>query len=339
MRVAVDAMGGDHAPEEIVRGAVKAASESGVHITLVGDERAVKKELSAYPSTNLVATHHCNEVVRMDEHPIKAVRQKKDASIRVAYDLVKTGEADALVSAGNSGATVAAGIMTLGRVNSIYRPAIASIFPSEKGPVILIDTGANVDCRPTHLFQFGVMAYAFASSCLNMEDPKIGLLSIGEEGSKGNEQVHLTRELFEKSQLNFAGNIEGRDVFAGDVNIIVCDGFVGNVVLKLAEGMAETIIRLLKKELAASLLGRAGILLAGRSLKSFKRKLDYEEYGGAPLLGINGVGIVCHGGSSARAIKNSIKLAARYANNRVLEKMVLQLKALKAEKVLGLSQK
>ncbi|MCP4683596.1 MAG: phosphate acyltransferase PlsX [Desulfobacterales bacterium] len=339
MRVAVDAMGGDHAPEEIVHGAVEAASEFGVRITLVGDERAIAKELSACPSTNLVAVHHCNEVIRMDEHPIKAVRQKKDASIRVAYNLVKTGEADALVSAGNSGATVAAGIMTLGRVKSIDRPAIAGIFPSEKGPVILIDAGANVDCRPTHLFQFGVMAYAFAHSCLNMEDPKIGLLSIGEEGSKGNEQVHLTRELFEKTQVNFAGNIEGRDVFSGDVNIIVCDGFVGNVVLKLAEGLAEAVIRLLKKELTSSLFGKAGLLLGSRSLESLRRKLDYEEYGGAPLLGINGVGIVCHGGSSARAIKNSIKLAARYANNRILEKMVLQLKALKTKKVLGLAHK
>jgi glycerol-3-phosphate acyltransferase PlsX len=269
--------------------------------------------------------HHCEEVVGMDESPLKAVRQKKDASIRVAFDLAKRGEVDAVVSAGNSGATLAAGVLALGRLEGVERPALASIFPGERGHVILIDVGANVDCRPTHLFQFGVMAHAFANSCLDMVNPAIGLLSIGEEGSKGNEQVRLARELFEKSHLNFVGNVEGRDIFTGDVEIIVCDGFVGNVALKLSEGMAEAMTSLLKRELMSSLLGRAALLFGRQSLERFKRKLDYEEYGGAPLLGINGVGIVCHGESSGNAIKNALKMAVQYVNNRLPEKMVLQL--------------
>jgi glycerol-3-phosphate acyltransferase PlsX len=262
----------------------------------------------------------------MDESPLKSVRQKKDASIRVAFDLAKWGRVDAVVSAGNSGATLAAGILALGKLEGVERPALASIFPGERGYVILIDVGANVDCRPTHLFQFGVMAHAFASSCMGMVNPTIGLLSIGEEGSKGNEQVRLARKLYDGSQLNFVGNVEGRDIFTGEVQVIVCDGFVGNVALKLSEGMAETMTNLLKRELADSLFGRAGLLLGRGSLKRFKRKLDYGEYGGAPLLGINGVGIVCHGESSANAIKNAIKMAVQYANSRLPEKMVLQLK-------------
>jgi glycerol-3-phosphate acyltransferase PlsX len=201
--------------------------------------------------------------------------------------------------------------------------------------VILIDVGANVDCRPTYLFQFGVMANAFASSCLGMENPRIGLLSIGEEGSKGNEQVRLARKLLEQSPLNFVGNVEGREIFSGEVEIIVCDGFVGNVALKLSEGMARAMTSVLKTELMDSLSGRASLLFGRRSFENFRRKLDYEEYGGAPMLGINGVGIVCHGGSTARAIKNAIKLAARYVSNRVLEKMVLQLSDLRVKEGSG----
>jgi len=330
MRVAVDAMGGDHAPQMVVLGAVEAASELGIDITLVGHEKAVTEELGSYSSAGHVTVYHCEEAVQMDEHPLKAVRQKKDASIRVAFDLVKSGEVDAVVSAGNSGATLAAGVLALGRLEGIERPALASIFPGERGHVILIDVGANVDCRPTHLFQFGVMGHAFACSCLDMENPAIGLLSIGEEGSKGNEQVRLARELFEESQLNFVGNVEGRDIFSGHVEIIVCDGFVGNVALKLSEGMAEAMTSLLKRELMSSFFSRAALLFGRRSLERFKKKLDYEEYGGALLLGIDGVGIVCHGESSANAIKNAIKMAVQYVNNRLPEKMVLQLDTFKA---------
>jgi len=335
MKIAVDAMGGDNAPEVVVQGAIQAASELGIDVTLIGDKELLAGALGSQVSSDHIVVHHCEEVVQMDESPLKAVRKKKDASIRVAFDLVKKGDADAVVSAGNSGATLAAGVLTLGRLKGVERPAIAGIFPGEKGHVILLDMGANVDCRPAQLFQFGIMGHAFASSCLGMKNPKVGLLSIGEEDSKGNEQVRLTHELFEQSRLNFQGNVEGRDVFSGEVQIIVCDGFVGNVALKLVEGMAEAMTNMLKTELKRSFFGRIAFLLSRRSLKDFKRELDYEEYGGAPLLGINGIGIVCHGESSVRAIKNAIKTAALYVNNRVVQKMVEELNSMMSKKTFG----
>ena len=327
MNVAVDAMGGDHAPEMVVQGAMEAVSEFGIDITLVGHEKKVAKALDTCPAHGHISFHHCEDVVEMDESPLKALRKKKDASIKVAFDLVKGGRADAVISAGNSGATLAAGVLALGRMEGVERPAIATIVPTERGRVVLIDVGANVDCRPTQLFQFGVMAQAFACSCLGMTDPKVGLLSIGEEESKGNEQVRLARELFYKSELNFVGNVEGRDILMGDADIVVCDGFVGNVVLKLIEGNVEAMGRLIERELMSSFFGRLALALGRKSISRSIRKLDYEEYGGAPLLGINGVGVICHGGSSPKAIKNAISMAVRYVNNMVLEKMTLQLKA------------
>jgi glycerol-3-phosphate acyltransferase PlsX len=329
MNVAVDAMGGDHAPELVVQGAVDAVAELGINIILVGHEKRVAEALNGHPTDSHISFHHCEEVVRMEESPLKALRKKKDASIRVAFDLVKSGRADAVISAGNSGATLAAAVMTLGRMKGVDRPAIAGILPTERGPIVLIDVGANVDCRPSHLFQFGVMANAFASSCLGINNPTVGLLSIGEEEGKGNEQVRLARELFAKSDLNFVGNVEGRDILSGKVKIIVCDGFVGNVVLKLTEGTVAVMGQVIERELMGSFLGRAALMLGRNAIYKFIRRLDYEEHGGAPLLGINGVGMICHGGSSAKAIKNAIHIAVQYVNNRVLEKMTLQLKASK----------
>jgi len=329
MNVAVDAMGGDHAPELVVQGAVDAVSELGINIILVGHERRMAKALSGYPLQDRISFHHCEDVVRMEESPLKALRKKKDASIKVAFDLVKKGRADAVISAGNSGATLAAGVLALGRIKGVERPAIAAIVPTERGPIVLIDVGANVDCRPSQLFQFGIMANAFACSCLGMKDPNVGLLSIGEEESKGNEQVRLAHELFDKSDLNFVGNVEGRDILSGKVKIIVCDGFVGNVALKLTEGAVEAMGRVIEKELMSSFLGRAALMLGRESIYKFIRKLDYEVHGGAPLLGINGVGMICHGSSSAKAIKSAISIAVQYVNNRVLEKMTLQLKTSK----------
>jgi glycerol-3-phosphate acyltransferase PlsX len=325
MNIAVDAMGGDHAPRVAVLGAIEAAEELGIKVTLVGNMDIIQKELASHPSTGCVSVFHCRETVQMDEAPLRAVRQKKDSSIVVAFDLVKRGEADAVVSAGNSGATLASGVLALGKIEGVERPAIAGIFPVERGYVVLIDVGANVDCRPTHLFQFGAMAHVFAASCLGMKNPSIGLLSIGEEGSKGNELVRLTRQLFEQSHMNFVGNVEGRDIFAGNVSIIVCDGFVGNVALKLSEGMAEAVTGWLRSELKDSIAGKAALLFGRRSLGKFKKRLNYEEYGGAPLLGINGVGIICHGKSSTSAIKNAVRLAVQYVNNRLIENMVEQL--------------
>jgi len=325
MNVAVDAMGGDHAPEWVVQGALDAAVELGIHVTLVGHEKKIAEALNGRPMGGRISLHHCEAVVGMEETPLKALRKKKDASILVAFDLVKTGRADAVVSAGNSGATLAAAVMTLGRINGVDRPAIAGIFPTDRGPIVLIDVGANVDCRPSHLLQFGVMANAFASSCLGIKDPTVGLLSIGEEEGKGNEQVRLATELFARSGLNFVGNVEGRDILSGKVKIIVCDGFVGNVVLKFTEGTVAAMGQVIERELRASFLGRAALMLGRNAIYKFIRKLDYEEHGGAPLLGINGVGMICHGGSSPKAIKNAIHIAVQYVNHRVLERMTLQL--------------
>ncbi len=330
MNVAVDAMGGDHAPGLVVQGAVDAVAELGINIILVGHRKRVAEALGGRPAGSRISFHHCEEVVGMEESPLKALRKKKDASIRVAFDLVKSGRADAVISAGNSGATLAAAVMTLGRMKGVDRPAIAGILPTEKGPVVLIDVGANVDCRPSHLFQFGVMADAFASSCLGISHPTVGLLSIGEEEGKGNEQVRLAHELFVKSDLNYVGNVEGRDILSGRVRIIVCDGFVGNVVLKLTEGTVAAMGQVIERELKGSFFGRTALMLGRNAIYKFIRRLDYEEHGGAPLLGINGVGMICHGGSSAKAIKNAINMAVQYVNNRVLEKMTLQLETSKS---------
>jgi len=319
-------MGGDYAPDVVVQGAIDAVSEGNLEVVLVGQERLIKSTVGRHADHLPISVHHCEEVVEMGESPLKALRKKKDSSIGVAFDLVKKGGADAVISAGNSGATLAAGVLALGRMEGVERPAIASIVPTDRGPVVFIDVGANVDCRPGHLLQFAAMANAFATACLGIENPKVGLLSIGEEGSKGNEQVRLARQLLQNSRLNFAGNVEGRDIFRGKAEIVVCDGFVGNVALKVTEGVVEAMTRLMAKEFNASFLGRIAGLLARKPLTQMKRKFDYEEYGGAPLLGIRGVGMVCHGGSSAKAIKNAIKLASQYVGSRVLEKMNLQLK-------------
>ena len=327
MKIAVDAMGGDNAPEVVVQGAFQAAKEWGIDVTFVGNQNAIEATLPGGEERTHIHVHHCEDMVLMDEAPLKAVRSKRDASVRVAFDLVKKGVVDAVVSAGNSGATLAAAIFTLGRIEGIERPALPGIFPVEKGKVILIDVGANVDCRPLHLFQFGVMADAFARSSLGMVNPRLGLLSIGEEGGKGNEQVRSAHDLFRDSPLNFVGNVEGRDIFSGQVQIVVCDGFVGNVVLKLSEGLAEGMIRMLKEEMTDSLSGKLCLLLSRGIFEGFMQRVDYAEYGGAPILGIKGVGIVCHGGSSVKAIKNAVKMAHDFAKENIQDKLSEQIAA------------
>ena len=330
MKIALDAMGGDDAPEVVVQGAIEACKEHPLDVILVGDGETIKHHLHGNRGLSRIEVHHCKEWVRMDESPMKAVRRKKNSSIRVAFELAREGEVDAVVSAGNSGAVLAAAILTLGRIVGVERPAFASIFPGKKGNVILIDVGANVDCRPLHLFQFGIMARAFAVSCLGMQDPGIGLLSIGEEGSKGNEQVRQAHNLYKSSDLKFVGNVEGRDIFTGEVEIIVCDGFVGNVALKLTEGMADAVTQMVEGGLNASLPGDEEASLGAELLRRLRKYWDYEEYGGAPLLGIKGVGIVCHGGSSPKAITNALLMADHYAKNNIslrLSEEMLQFKA------------
>jgi len=325
VQIALDAMAGDHGHEELIAGALLAVEQGDVGVTLVGDESLLRQSLDTLAPSKAIAARlkivHSSQVIEMGEHPVDAVRKKKDASVMVAFDLVRRGEADAAVSAGNSGATMAAAIRKLGRLGSVNRPGIASFFPTLKKPVVLMDIGANVDCRPQHLFQFAIMASAFAK-INDVVNPRVGLLTIGEETGKGNSLIKETYPLLEKSTLNFIGNVEGRDVFRGDVDVIVCDGFVGNVCLKVSEGLAEAAMMMLRDEILKSFLAKIGYLLARGAFKAFRKRVDYAEYGGAPLLGVNGVGIVCHGKSSSQAIKNAIleaeKMVKRNVNQDIL---------------------
>ncbi len=328
MRIALDAMGGDHGPEELISGAILALEETDLELTLVGDETAIRGCLEKLNPVNSVSRRmqvlHTTEVVEMGESPVDAIRKKKNSSVMLAFDLAKKGEAAAAVSAGNSGATLAAGIRKLGRIKHISRPGIANAFPTLKKPVIMMDVGANVDCRPQHLFQFAVMASAFAG-VYDIKSPRVGLLSIGEEAGKGNQLVKDTWHLLSDSSLNFVGNVEGRDIFMGDVDVIVCDGFVGNISLKVSEGLVEASTQMLREGIMGSTIAKLGYLLARPVFKRIKKRVDYAEYGGAPLLGLNGTGIICHGKSSSVAIKNAILVAQQVVEIEVNNKIITSL--------------
>jgi glycerol-3-phosphate acyltransferase PlsX len=330
VRIALDAMGGDYGPEELTRGAMLAAKQTGLQVILVGNQQVLqghvdrlRADASGESSLQIV---HASEVVEMGESPVDAIRRKKDASVLVAFDLVRRGLADAAVSAGNSGATMAAAVRKLGRMEHVSRPGIASIFPTLKKPVVMMDVGANVDCRPQHLFQFAVMASAF-SHIFDIDRPRIGILSIGEEVGKGNTLVKETYARLAASALNFVGNVEGRDVFQGNVDVIVCDGFVGNICLKLSEGLAEAAMQMIKDEIMKSTAAKIGYFLARPAFRAFAKRVDYAEYGGAPLLGVNGIGIICHGKSSAEAIKNAIIEAAKMVEKQVNQRIATGLAA------------
>ena len=326
MRVAVDAMGGDNAPVVEVEGAVSAATEFGIPVTLVGDTEKLRQELAKFDIKGLdIVLQHASEVVGMHDSASDAVRKKKDSSIRVAFDLVKQGAADAVVSAGNSGATMAAGMFVLKRIRGIERPAIAQIFPTLRGTTLVLDVGGNVDCKPLHLVQFAIMGEVYARYAMGAEKPTIGLLSNGEEESKGNELTRETHAILKDTSLDYAGYVEGRDIFNGTVDVVVCDGFVGNVVLKLSEGLAEAVGKMLKDEIKQSFLSKIGYLLSIKAFNNFKKKVDYAEYGGAPLLGIDGVVMICHGGSNAKAIKNAVRFAYEYAQKRINQRMAEKL--------------
>ncbi len=330
--IAVDVMGGDFGPSVVVPGALKAAHDGRFTVLLVGDEQTVRREAEAalpeFPGAKYDVAH-ASEVALMGEKPSDILRRKKDASIQVACRLVKDGHAHGVVSPGHSGATVACGMFIMGRIPGVDRPALASVMPTEKGPSIIVDVGANVDCKPHHLFQFGLMADAFAKDILNYKRPGIGILSIGEEEGKGNTLVKEAYDLFKMAKnINFLGNVEGRDLFTGDVDIAVCDGFVGNVVLKLSEGLSTSLGRILKRELlGGSLAARFGTLLARGAFKRFARFVDYAEYGGAPLLGLTGIAIVCHGKSNSKAIGNAVKMAAAFVEKRTNERLVASIAA------------
>jgi phosphate acyltransferase len=312
MRIAIDAMGGDFAPREVVAGTVLAASIPNVtSLILVGDETAIRAELSICGGDqSKIQIRHASEVVGMGESPAHAVRKKKDSSIGRAVELVRDGEADAVMSAGNTGAAVAASTLKLRTLEGVDRPAIATVMPTQKSAVVLLDAGANIDCTPEQLLQFAVMGSVYSNKILGCERPVVGLLSIGGEESKGNDVTKRTFAGLQKSHLNFRGNVEGRDLFEGDTDVIVCDGFVGNIVLKTSESAATAFTRWLKRELTANPVRKAACLLLKGAFRALKKQLDPEMYGGAPLLGVRGVCIIAHGGSSRHAIYHAIRVAS-----------------------------
>jgi glycerol-3-phosphate acyltransferase PlsX len=323
IHVAVDAMGGDHAPRVVVDGALAAVRHFDLGVTLVGARARLEGELARYPDLEggRVRLVDAAQVVDMSESPVAALRRKPAASIRVAADLVARGEADALFSAGHTGATVIATHAAFGMVAGVERPALAATIPTLGQPAVLLDVGASVECRPAHLLQFAVMGSRYARVAFGIDAPRVALLSIGEEATKGNELTREAHRLLKASSLPFIGNIEARDVYSGQADVIVCDGFTGNVALKISEGLVEVVETLLREELSSTFTMRVGSLLTRRALRHFRRRVDYSEYGGAPLLGVAGVAIVGHGRSSAKAVRNAVAMAYRFAANRFIERV------------------
>lgn len=322
IRIAVDVMGGDHAPTAEIAGAVLACRNWGSDVILVGDAALIEGELAAHQTDGLkLEIRHASEVVGMDDSASDAVRKKKDSSIRVAFDLVKSGQAGAVVSTGNSGATMAAGMFVLKRVKGVDRPAIATVMPNQKNETVVLDMGANVDCKPQNLQQFAIMGSLYAEHVLGKSAPRVGLLSNGEEEKKGTDLTRETHQLLKQTELNYIGYVEGADVYNGSTDVIVCDGFVGNVLLKVSEGLAVAIANMLKQEIESRFWAKLGYLLAQPAFKSFKKRVDPAEYGGAPLLGLDGTGVICHGSSSPVAISVAIRQAEEFARIRIEEKL------------------
>ena len=321
-RIVVDAMGGDNAPQEIVAGALMAAGGLGVELILVGKLDAIRNELQGTTEIPGLRVVEARDVIDMDENPTDAVRAKPDASMNVGLRLVKAGEADAFVTCGNSGAAMAAALLTLGRVRGIGRPALATVFPTgDDGKMILLDVGANADCRPIHLVQFAYMGAAYMQRMFDIASPRVGLLSIGEEDSKGNQLVIEVNQMLRQSRLNFIGNVEGKDLTHNACDVAVMDGFTGNVVIKTAEGMAELMFGELRKAVELTPWNRAAGLILMSELRKVKRRLDYAEYGGAQLLGVDGVTVIAHGRSNARAVFSAIRAARDGVQNGMLDVM------------------
>lgn len=323
-RIAIDAMGGDHAPSEIVAGALRAQAELGVEVLLVGDPKQIAASTPNASNLSSLEIVPAEGTIEMGEEPLGALRRKPKASINVAMELVKKNRADAVVSAGHSGAAMAAALLRLGRLKGIDRPAIGAVFPTmiQGKPVIILDVGANVDCRPKFLEQFATMGSVYSQYVLGVADPKVGLLNIGEESSKGNDLALRTHQLLQENQaISFIGNAEGRDVLSGHFDVIVCDGFVGNVLLKFAEAVGEVALQILREELPQGLHGKLGTSLLKPNLKRIKQRMDHAEHGGGLLLGVDGVCIISHGSSQAPSIFNAVRLAREAFDNRVLERI------------------
>jgi len=328
MKIAVDAMGGDHGPAVVVEGAVAAVREFGVSAILVGDRGAVDVEIRRLGAESLgLEIRHASEVVGMAESPSLALRRKRDSSLRVAAELVRDGKAAAFISAGNTGAALAISMFVIGVLRGIDRPAIAAVLPSLRGFSVLIDAGANVAPKPWHLFQFAIMGHVYARDILGLERPRVGLLSVGEEEGKGNDLTRESYDLLKESRLNFIGNIEGRDIYNGNCDVIVTDGFTGNVALKISESLAEMVGAMIKEELTRDLRSKVGAKLAVPAFARFRKRVDYTEMGGAPLLGIDGAAIVCHGASPVKAIKNAVRVAAEWAKAGLNEHIKAALEA------------
>jgi len=322
-KIAVDAMGGDFAPEMVVKGAVLAAKHFNISSILVGYEDKIRAELEKNKGQNLpIEVYHAPEVIEMGEEPYHMIRKKKYSSLRIAFELVRQNEAQALMSAGNSGAVVYGALFVLKRIKNISRPGIATLMPSLKGRVMVIDAGANTLCRPQNLAQFALMGSVYFQHVFGILNPKVGVLSNGEEETKGTDLTREANELLKKSTLNYIGYAEGKDVFAGDVDIVVCDGFVGNVLLKVAEGMAESMITSLRGDIQSRFFSRLGYLFAKQSFANFKKRVDYAEYGGAPLLGVDKPVIIAHGKSNDRAVMNAIRVSHEYAKKDIVGKLI-----------------
>ncbi len=319
LTIAVDAMGGDNAPKAEVEGAVLAARTLGVKVILVGRKEMVQQELKKHDEYGdlPIEVEHANDVITMED-ATQVVRTKKDSSLRIASRLVRDGRAQGLVSAGNTGAVMATAKIVQGVVHGVTRPALAAVFPTVKGtPSIMVDVGANVDCSPRMLAQFAVMGEIYSRIILRRPKPRVGLLSIGEEDHKGNDLTRAARELIKELNINFLGNVEGRDLFGGDVDVIVCDGFIGNVALKVSEGLGDMVKVLLREALESTITGKIGYAISKTAFGEFKKRLDYSEYGGAPLLGVRGVCIISHGRANANAMKNAIRVAAEFSQGKV----------------------
>src|SRR5436305_5435011 len=319
VRIALDAMGGDHAPSEVVKGALLAAAEFAVEIILVGQEDVVRRELGAAGSTTPrnIDVVDAREIVTMEDTALAPLRRKRNSSVRVCANLVAEGRADAFVSAGNTGATWTSARAVMGMIEGVSRPALATVLPSIKGHTLLLDVGANVDTKPAHLREFAVMGHFYAQMIFGIADPRVGLLSIGEEEGKGNELTKETFRVLKETGLNFMGNAEGRDIYNGNADVVVCDGFIGNIVLKASESLGEFVSKTLRAEVTRTTIRKIGALLTKGAFDDLKKRMDYSEYGGAPLLGVKGGCTVCHGRSNAKAIKNAIRVARDFATNRI----------------------
>ena len=331
MRVAVDAMGGDHAPRAAVAGAVSAAASDGVVVQLVGDRAAIERELGRWKlAEDAVEIVHAEQTVAMDEPPT-AVRRKRRSSLVVCAELVRDGHADAMVTAGNTGAAMVAAKLALGAVPGVHRPALAAVFPNRRGRTVVVDVGANVDSKPEHLLQFAVMGHFYAQEVIGTPRPRIGLLSIGEEEQKGNDVTRDAFAVLSNAGLRFVGNVEGGDVFNGACDVVVCDGFVGNVLLKAAESMAELIVGMMREELLRSSRTRVGGWLVKPAFRNFSRRTDYSEYGAVPLLGVRGTCLIGHGRSNAKAIRSAVHRAAEFASAELAGKIEAKLAELGGE--------